>query len=137
MAEHKSPPQHLPGQNRFSLRENEERGGHILERHVGKTEEQLKQRLADEPHLKAVSSFHDESIAEQAIGRGIEEHQPAIQNWLRQRGDDDLPIQHRSANSIGIVQERIDEAARPSGTARIILRKDNHGGFYVRTAYLR
>ncbi len=45
---------------------HEAAGGHTLERHVGKTEAQLAQRLASETRISAASSFTDRSVAEAA-----------------------------------------------------------------------
>ena len=136
VAEHKTPPRSLPGQRRFSLRENEARGGHILDRHVGKTEDQLKQRLADEPHVPVASSFRDESTAEQAISAALESNEAAIAKWLKTSKGPKLLVQHESASSLGMAVERGTAAARPSRSAQIVLVRDSVGGFYVLTAYL-
>ena len=136
MAEHKSPPRNLPGQRRFSLRENEARGGHILQRHVGKTEEQLKQRLDDAPHLKIASSFRDEGTAERAISATLERNQAAIDDWLKRPSKQDLVLYHNGESSLGIALARGTAMARPSHAATIVLRTNPEGGFHVLTAYL-
>lgn len=136
IAEHKQPPAKLPGQRRFSIRENEERGGHILERHVGKTEEQLKQRLAEEPHIPVASSFRDESTAEQAIAAAVEKNEAVISQWLK-RPMAPLELQHKGDVGLGIAIDRSSATVRSSRVARVVLKPDARGGFYVLTAYLR
>ncbi|MBL9003683.1 MAG: hypothetical protein JNJ46_05515 [Myxococcales bacterium] len=135
-AEHAQPPNKLPGPRRFSLRENEERGGHILQRHVGKTEEQLRQRLEDEPHLKTASSFRDEATAERAISTALERNQAAIEQWLK-RPITALEILFKEETSLGIALDRGVSTARSSNIAQIVLKPDSGGRFYVLTSYLR
>ena len=79
------PNQPKPSQvpRRTFLQENEAKGGHILERHVGKTDEELLERLKREPHLSAASTFTDEETAEKVIKAAIAENQDLITKWLR------------------------------------------------------
>ena len=136
VAEHKTPPRGLPGQRRFSIRENEERGGHVLEKHVGKSEEQLKQRLADESHLKTASSFHDEGTAERTIATALDQNRSEIETWLKRAAGERLWLKHKSQSSLGITLDHGQSTARTSSIASIILKPDARGGFYVLTAYL-
>lgn len=136
IAEHKPPPSKLPGQRRFSIRENEEQGGHILEKHVGKSQEQLKQRLAAEPHLKTASSFHDGGTAEQSIAAALDQNQGAIEQWLKRSSREKLPLKYKSQSSLGIALDHGEAVARTSDVAIIVLKPDSRGGFYVLTAYL-
>ncbi|MBL9003135.1 MAG: hypothetical protein JNJ46_02750, partial [Myxococcales bacterium] len=134
-AEHAQPPNKLPGPRRFSLRENEERGGHILAKHVGKSEEQLRQRLMDEEHLKVASSFKDEHTAQHVVSAALEKNQAAIDDWLK-RPLKPLRLTHEGASELGIALNRDASTARPSNVARLVLQSDSQGGFYVLTAYL-
>lgn len=136
IAEHKQPPKTLPRERRFSLHDNEERGGHILQKHVEKTEAQLKQRIEGAPRLKIASSFRDESTAEQAISATLDKNQELIEQWLKQPVGNDLVLHHQGASSLGIAMDRGAAAARPSNLARMVLRHHSDGGFYVLTAYL-
>ena len=136
VAEHTQPPSRLPGQRRFSLRENEQRGGHVLEKHVGKTEEQLKQRLDDQPRLEAVSTFRDAPTAEKAISAALDKNRVAIDEWLK-APKEPLELLFEGTSSLGITLERGASSARFSSIARIILKPDTSGGFYVLTAYLK
>ena len=67
------------------LQRHEDAGGHTLaphRAHVGATDQQLLDRLANEPHLKGVSSFYDRATAERAAGENIAMNQTKIKNWL-------------------------------------------------------
>lgn len=102
---------------------------------MGKTEAQLKQRMDESPHLKVASSFRDEHTAEQAVSTALEKNHAAIDQWLK-RPRDDLVIFHKGESSLGIAVDRGVPAARSGNVARIVLRPDPEGGFYVLTAYL-
>jgi len=134
--EHRLPPRNLPGSHRFSIRQNEERGGHILAKHVGKSEAQLSKRLEAEPSLKTASSFRDESTAEQAIASAIDNNQSTIDRWLKKPRREKLVIEYESESSMGTSLKRGTSVARPSNVATIVLQPDSDGGFYVLTAYL-
>jgi hypothetical protein len=134
-AEHTTPARSPLGKRRFSIRENEARGGHVLSRHVGKSEEQLKQRLQDIPQLRIASSFHDEATAQQAISAALEKNEAVIAQWLKQP-DKPFSLVYEAASDVGIVVERSASSVRPSNVARIVLRPNPDGGFYVLTAYL-
>ena len=41
------------------LAAHEARGGHLLERHVGKTDEELLQRMQSDPRITGASTFTD------------------------------------------------------------------------------
>lgn len=124
------------GQRRFSIRENEERGGHILEKHVGMSQPELEQRLQQEPHLDIVSSFRDEATAERAISAALEQNKEEIERWLRRSSPEKLPLKHTSQSSLGITLERGENAVRASREATIILKTDSWEGYFVLTAYL-
>src|SRR5208282_1905187 len=83
------------------LRQDEAAGGHILRKHVGQTEEQLRQRLERERNITGASTYTDRSTAERAVGTAIAQSQGQIQNWLSRPGrhpnlvldyDSDVPI---------------------------------------------
>ena len=56
-------------------------GGHTLQKHVGRTEEQLRARLAEEPSRLVVSSFTNVRTAENAISKVIQVNQAQIKTW--------------------------------------------------------
>ncbi|MCX5108749.1 hypothetical protein OOK13_09420 [Streptomyces sp. NBC_00378] len=64
-------------------------GSHTIDKHVGKTDEQLLQRIKDEQRangkydILTASSFTDLSSAQKHTQYNIREHTPQIQNWLK------------------------------------------------------
>ncbi|WP_454765441.1 RNase A-like domain-containing protein [Cupriavidus campinensis] len=75
-------------------------GGHTLREHVGHTETQLRERLLQEPRLRASSSFPDIRTAELAISRVLHAHRRQVKTWeagfgpIRLREEIDWGISH-------------------------------------------
>ncbi len=49
------------------LAAHEAKGGHLLERHVGKTDEELVKRLEEQSYITGASTFYDRATAERLI----------------------------------------------------------------------
>jgi Bacterial CdiA-CT RNAse A domain len=58
------------------LMAHETLGGHTLARHVGRSENYLRHRLATEPDLTAASTFYDRQTAENALARVLHANDP-------------------------------------------------------------
>jgi hypothetical protein len=56
--------------------------GHTIERHVGKTTDELAQRLERSPNLRRASTFDDQAAAERFISSAIERRQSDLRAWL-------------------------------------------------------
>src|ERR1035437_3447309 len=54
-----------------ALSQDEAAGGHILRKHVGQTDDQLRERLEREPRITGASTYADRPTAEQAVGAAI------------------------------------------------------------------
>ncbi len=84
------------------LSQDEAAGGHILRKHVGQTDEQLRERLEREPRITGASTYTDRQAAERAVGAAIAESQDRIQSWLRRSGGHpNLVLDYDSAAPIG------------------------------------
>src|SRR6266852_1965694 len=64
------------------LSQDETAGGHILRKHVGQTDEQLRERLEREPGITGASTYTDRLAAEHAVGAAIAESH----GWTSQPG---------------------------------------------------
>lgn len=58
-------------------------GGHTLERHIGKSAEELIARLENRKALSATSSFRTQREAEQLISRVIRDNKHQIEMWVK------------------------------------------------------
>ena len=125
---------------RRDLSIDEARGGHTLGRHVGRTDDQLRRRLRDQPNISAASTYPDRDTAELVVGRVLEQSADRIRPWIGRRGSrPNLAL--RSAGDprgppIGRVLERGASTPRPARGAVVVLRwDDRQRSYYVLTSY--
>lgn len=121
---------------RYDLERDEERGGHTLERHVGRTDEDLRDRLRRERNISAASTWTDRETAEVTIGEALRAERGRIDSWLR-RGfpRTNLALHYDARRAIGRSLRRGEEQTVNATTAVIVLRADGPDSFYVLTAY--
>lgn len=65
----------------ISLAAEEAAGGHTIARHVGRTEAQLRIRLAQQPNIPAASTFRTLQEAERAVAAALKANKEAIKIW--------------------------------------------------------
>lgn len=121
---------------RHDLEDDERRGGHTLSRHVGRTDEQLEQRLRQERNISAASTWTDREIAEETVAASLQAERARIENWMR-RGErrPNLALHFQAGRAIGRSLRRGDTSAVPCTSAVIVLRANGPDGFYVLTTY--
>src|SRR5271156_5438939 len=118
------------------LRQDEAAGGHILRKHVGQTEEQLRQRLERERDITGASTYTDRSTAEHAVGAAIAQSQGEIQNWLSRSGrHPNLVLDYDSDGPIGRTMNRGEIHSRVCAHALVVLKYTGPNHFYVLTSY--
>src|ERR1700687_16317 len=120
------------------LGQDEAAGGHILRKHVGQTDEQLRERLERESRITGASTYTDRAAAEQAVGAAIAESQDRIQHWLkRSGGHPNLVLDYDSAAPIGrtISRNRGESQSRPCAHALVVLKYTGPNDYYVLTSY--
>jgi hypothetical protein len=118
------------------LRRDESRGGHTIARHVGRTDAQLRARLARES-ISAASTYADLDAAERVVARALAANARRVQGWIDQRGPrSNLAIRYRARDGIptGRAMRRGKEASTEVTGAVVVLRwrDDSH---YVLTSY--
>jgi len=118
------------------LSRDEAAGGHILRKHVGQTDEQLRERLAHEHGITGASTYTDRSTAEHAVGAAIAQSQDRIQRWLnRSGGHPNLVLDYDSENPIGRTINRGENQSRPCAHALVVLKYSGPNDYYVLTSY--
>ncbi|OPB22265.1 type IV secretion protein Rhs, partial [Pseudomonas fluorescens] len=80
------------------LTTHENAGGHLIKKHVGRTDEQLAARFESEPHLPASSTFKTLEEAETIVSKSLATHQQEIIEFLS--GTKDKLLIKDSANEI-------------------------------------
>ncbi len=117
------------------LSQDEAAGGHILRKHVGRTDDQLRERLEHEPSISGASTYTDRDTAEHAVGAAIATSQDRIQRWLnRPSGHPNLVLDYDSSQPLGRTINRGDSQSRPCSHAVVVL-KYAAPSFYVLTSY--
>ena len=115
---------------------DERRGGHTLDRHVARTDEQLRERLARETNISAASTWTDRETAETVVSEGLAAEHGRVDNWL-QRGYPraNLALHYDARRVIGRSLRRGDSRSVDCTSAVIVLRADGPQDFYVLTTY--
>ncbi len=96
--------------------------GHTVSRHVGRTDDQLKDRLANEPNIPKASTYTDESEANTAIKSVLTAKKAEIEAWLK---DSSKPPRLRvdGSSAVGRVMPRGAQASVAGTSVRVILQK--------------
>jgi len=131
------PVQHVTMQagERYDLARDEGRGGHTLERHVGKTDAELQRRLEDES-LSADSTYSDRTTAEMAVAASIRENAAKIGRWQhRPGGHSNLVLDYDSNSPLGRSMRRGETQSFPCSHAVAVLKWMTPQEYYVLTSY--
>jgi hypothetical protein len=120
---------------RYDLARDEERGGHTLEKHVGRSDDQLRERLRRE-HISAASTWTDRESAETTVAEALRAERRRIDSWMR-RGYPraNLALHYDAGRPIGRSLRRGEEQTVECTGAVIVLRANGPDSFYVLTAY--
>lgn len=118
------------------LEAHEEAGGHLIERHVGKSEQWLLDRVNRE-NISAASSFRDLPAAEHFVAETLAEHADRIDAWLGGEGGNRLVVDARFDASTGISVRRGDTEASDVFSVRLVLERSDRldVGYRIVTGY--
>jgi len=118
------------------LEAHEEAGGHLIERHVGRTEQQLLDRLQRE-NISASSSFRDLPAAEHFVSGTISENQDRVDAWLDGKGGKRLVLDASFDASTGISIRRGESQAQDVYSVKLVLERSDalDIGYRIVTGY--
>ena len=115
---------------------DEAAGGHVLRKHVGRSDDELRERLRHDRYISAASSYTDRDTAERAIAAAISQQQTKIERWLaRSGGHANLVLDYDSDQPIGRSLDRGDDRPRPCSHAVVVLKWIPPSAYYVLTSY--
>jgi len=118
------------------LSRDEGAGGHTLRKHVGRTDDQLLDRLDHERNISGASTYTDRATAERAVGAAIAQSQDRIQRWQnRSGGHPNLVVDYDSDRPIGRTMNRGESQSHPCSHALVVLKYEPPSGYYVLTSY--
>jgi hypothetical protein len=119
----------------IDLRAIEGENGHTLRRHVGQTNDALRERAQRTHH--DVSSFDDARTAQQTVDAAFAENQQKIGVWTAKKHHGNLDLHVHFDHPVGRVYRYDSGAVERSADAEVILepRPALPGGYTVITAY--
>jgi hypothetical protein len=115
---------------------DERHGGHTLERHVGRTDTELQERLQHEPNISAASTYTDRTMAERTIAAALSQNSEKVSRWL-ERGErrPNLVLDYTDPKDpIGRVMFPRAAVSIPCDHAIVVLKADGDA-YYVLTSY--
>jgi hypothetical protein len=67
--------------SRYDLARDEARGGHTLDKHVGRTDSELRERWDRERNISAASTWTNREMAEETVGQALRAERDRIVRW--------------------------------------------------------
>ncbi|KFN03408.1 hypothetical protein D0U04_12820 [Bacillus clarus] len=113
------------------------KNGHTIERHVGKTEEQLKERLRTDK-VSAASTYYDKEIATKAVKDSLKQHDKEIQDWLKNSKEARLVLNTTHSFPVGktVLKKNMSVKDKLVKTVTVLARdKSGELGFKIVTSY--
>jgi len=122
--------------DRYDLSRDEQRGGHTLDKHVGRTDEELRERLDRERDISAASTWTDRAAAEETVAAALRRNRDKVDRW-NERGFPraNLALHFDSVHTIGRTMHHNETSSELCSGAVVVLRADRDGGFFVLTTY--
>jgi toxin YxiD len=122
----------------YDLARDEARGGHTLGRHVGRTDQELRDRLQREERIRAASTYTDRATAERVVAVTLDSERPKVDQWRARSGPrPNLVLDYHGdpRHPIGRSLRRGEQAVEPAWDATVVLKWDEAGGAFVLTSY--
>ena len=107
--------------------------GHLVDRHVGKTPDELLERTVDGP--REASSWPDVETARDAVQQVFGEKGDDIQDWLKSAQPGDKENFWVPSEAPGISMTRGSDEILSTNYANVVLKVDDAGDWHVLTGY--
>ena len=115
------------------LKAQEKAGGHLIARHVGKSQPYLANRLANSPRMPAASTFLNITEAEMAVGRLMKANSSQISSWLSSGANRTLKLEGSFTG--GNVLQRGSTSITTGSGMRVILKGNGQGNYHLLTGF--
>ena len=119
------------------LSADEAMGGHTLQRHVGRSDADLIERLRREPQISSASTYTDRETAERVIAAALQSDNRAFGAWRERNGQrPNFVLRYRADRVVGRSVARGHSSSVPCDRTVIVLRwDDRRQRYYVLTSY--
>lgn len=101
----------------YDLERDEALGGHTIERHVGKTDDELRARLRRETQISAASTYTDLETARRVVGAAVAQSRARIEAWSQRSGSRPNLVVNYAEPGGRSIGRSIRRGARVSSTA--------------------
>lgn len=122
----------------YDLERDERLGGHTIERHIGKSDQELAERLAREPQISAASTYSDLETAKRVVASTLARSRRRLQAWEQRTGERPnlvLNYSQSGGRSIGRSLAR-GQRVRTCTRALVVIRwNGRRKSWYVLTSY--
>ncbi|MGJ7518214.1 RNase A-like domain-containing protein, partial [Pseudomonas baetica] len=118
------------------LAAHEAQGGHLIAKHIGRTDEQLANRLKAEPNIPAASTFPDRVTAESASARALAANKKKIEKFLTSNKGK-TTVSHHFTQPIGVSMVNGKTTQVPASKVLLVLKKDDRRpeGYFLLTGF--
>jgi len=116
------------------LSADERAGGHTLSEHVGRTDSELRERLAHE-NISSSSTYTDRNAAQFAVGNALQQDSNRIEQWMARSKHPNLVLDYNGGQSVGRTLHRGEVVSRPCASAKVVLCWLSSSEYYVLTSY--
>ena len=126
-----------PPASTHDLSADEALGGHTLQRHVGKSDAELIERLRREPQISSASTYTDRTTAESVIAAALGSDNRAFASWRTRSGKrPNFVLRYQAHRVIGRSMARGQSQSVLCDRAIVVLRwDDRRDQSYVLTSY--
>ncbi|NEP11258.1 MAG: hypothetical protein F6K14_13815 [Symploca sp. SIO2C1] len=122
------------------LQQQEALGGRTIARHIGKSDQQLVERLIDAPRISAVSTYYDLTSATTNIQAALIANASTLNNWVTGAAIGEKRSINYSPSAtppFGRVASRPPSLSNiaDSSKLRVVMKKTENGGCLLLTSY--
>lgn len=113
------------------------KNGHTIERHVGKSEEDLKNRLKTDK-VSAASTYYDKETVTKAVKDSLKQHDKEIQDWLKNSKEARLVLNTTHSFPVGktVIKKNMNVKDKLVKTVTVLARdKSGDLGYKIITSY--
>ncbi|MGN8346893.1 RNase A-like domain-containing protein, partial [Pseudomonas sp. SMV71] len=120
------------------LAAHEARGGHLIDRHIGRSEAQLRKRLELEPHVPTASTFPDRASAESTVSKVLNAKETEIDGFLNNKLEKKLVLQQSFPSPVGVGVIRKSGKLESLSVVTLVLKKSKQSptGYNLLTGYV-
>ncbi|MEZ1318436.1 RHS repeat-associated core domain-containing protein [Pseudomonas fluorescens] len=118
------------------LAAHEAQGGHLIRKHVGRTDSQLAKRLKAEPNIPAASTFPDRATAERASSKALDANRKKIEKFLQGKKEKTI-VTHTFPYPVGNSLPNGHKNPVPASKVFLVLVKDvrRSEGYFLLTGF--